>query len=222
MTLQEIMDTLSSMGTERTKKMYLSQGAIEPVYGVATGALKPLAKVLKNDQTMSEALFQTGNYDAMYLAGMIADVKQMQPADYERWMKKAYFSNISNFIIAVTLAESDCAQDVADRFILEGDDLVMAAGWSCYEWLLGSRKDDYFDCDKLRIMLNEVEATYQIMPKLTQSAMIGFIKAVGISYIPLHEDAMQTAEKLNASAFASIQKEKERGRIGFKRKHVRC
>jgi 3-methyladenine DNA glycosylase AlkD len=222
MTLQEIMEALAAMGTERTKKIYMSQGAVEPLFGVATGAMKPLAKMHKNDQAMAEALFETGNYDAMYLAGMIADVKQMQPADYERWMKKAYFSNISTFIISVTLAESDYAQEVADRFISDGDDIVMAGGWSCYEWLLGSRKDDYFDKEKLRTMLGVVESTYESMPRLTKRAMMGFLVAVGVSYMPLHEAALLTAQKVDASAYESIQKETSKGRLGFKRKHVRC
>lgn len=222
MTLQEIMDALAAMGTERTKKIYMSQGAVEPLFGVATGAMKPLAKMHKNDQVMAEALYETGNYDAMYLAGMIADVKQMKPADYERWMKKAYFPNISNFIISVTLAESDYAQEVADRFISDEDDLVMATGWSCYEWLLGSRKDDYFDKEKLQGMLDALEETFESMPRLTKRAMLGFLVAVGVSYIPLHEAALHTAQKVDASAYESIQKETNKGRLGFKRKHVRC
>lgn len=222
MTLQEIMNELAALGTERTKKNYMSQGAVEPLFGVATGAMKPLAKKLKNNQQIAEELYGTGNFDAMYLAGMIADVKIMKPEDFDRWMTTAYFPMISNFIVAVTLAETDFAQEVADRFIRSHEDLTIAAGWSCYEWLLGSRKDAEFDAAKIAEMLAMAESQYASSSQNIQKAMIGFVKAVGISYIPLHEEALTTAEKMNPKAFESIKKEIEKGRLGFKRRNVRC
>ena len=42
MDVQEVMQELALLGKERMKKMYLSNGAHEPVFGVATGAMKPL------------------------------------------------------------------------------------------------------------------------------------------------------------------------------------
>ena len=101
----------------KNEENYVSQGASEPLFGVASGALKPIAKKMKKNQPLAEELYATGNYDAMYLAGMIADPKKMTPADFDRWIEKAYFHMISDFIVAVTLAETDIAQEVADKFI---------------------------------------------------------------------------------------------------------
>jgi 3-methyladenine DNA glycosylase AlkD len=235
MGIDEIMKELESMGTDRMKKYYMGQGAIEPVFGVATGAMKPIAKKYKNNQAVAEALYATGNYDAMYLAGMIADVSAMTPDDYDRWIEKAYFHMISDFIVAVTLAESDFAQEVADRFIASDKELVMSAGWSCYEWLLGSRKDNEFDVEKLRAMLKNVEENIHNMPNRTKNAMNGFLIATGISFKPLHEEALSVAQRIGEvkidgdkkstvlrNAYDSIMKETEKGRLGFKRRHVRC
>ncbi|GAB6255496.1 hypothetical protein PSKAS_10180 [Peribacillus sp. N1] len=57
--------------------------------------------------------------------------------------------------------------------------------------------------------------------------MNNFLYTVGIAYLPLHEKAVETAkaDKKKSSflkAYESIQKEVETGRIGFKRKYVRC
>jgi len=65
--------------------------------------------------------------------------------------------------------------------------------------------------------------------------MNNFLYTVGISYLPLHEQAVEIAKEVGAvevkrgkknssflNAFESIQKEINRGRIGFKRKYVRC
>lgn len=220
--LNELMQELSTMGTERMKKYYRSQGAVEPFFGVPSGALKPLAKKHQNNQALAEALYETGNYDAMYLAGMIADLSVMQIADFERWIEKAYFPMVSNYVVAVTLAEAAFAQEVADRWIVSGDDLKMAAGWSCYEWLLGSRKDSEFDLKKMIGLIDGVARDFAKAPLHTQKAMKGFLVAVGISYVPCHAKALEAAIQISSSISDAIHKEVAKGRLGFKRKHVRC
>lgn len=69
--------------------------------------MKPIAKRIKTNQILADELYSTGNYDARYLAGMIADPKAMTEVDFNRWMEGAYFYMISDFIVAVTLAETD-------------------------------------------------------------------------------------------------------------------
>lgn len=117
--------------------MYMSNGAHEPLFGVATGAMKPIAKKIKIDQALAEELYATGNYDAMYFAGVIADPKAMTVEDFNRWIEAAYFYMLSDYVVAVTLAEAPIAQEVADAWIASGEELKMSAGWSCYCWLLG-------------------------------------------------------------------------------------
>jgi 3-methyladenine DNA glycosylase AlkD len=73
MNLEMVMQELGALGKERTKKIYESNGAHEPLFGVATGDMKPIAKKIKKNQPLAEQLYTTGNYDAMYFAGIIAD-----------------------------------------------------------------------------------------------------------------------------------------------------
>jgi 3-methyladenine DNA glycosylase AlkD len=234
MTLNEVLEELETLATPRMKKQYLSQGAKEPLFGVTSGALKPLGKKLKNNQEMAELLYQTGNYDAMYLAGMIADVNKMTKADFHRWIESAYFYMISDFIVAVTLSETDFAQEVADEFIASNDDLVMSAGWSTYEWLLGSRKDHEFEPGKIQGMLKKIETDIEEVPVNTRNAMRRFVIAVGVSFIPCHQEALDTANRIypylktfdnkraGSDPVIAILKEVDKGRIGFKRRYVRC
>ncbi|MFF2289550.1 DNA alkylation repair protein [Peribacillus butanolivorans] len=235
MNLQMVMQELEVLGKERTKKIYESNGAHEPLFGVATGAMKPIAKKIKKNQPLAEQLYATGNYDAMYFAGIIADPKTMAEADFERWMEAAYFYMLSDYVVAVTLAETDIAQDVADKWIASGEELRMSAGWSCYCWLLGNRPDGEFSESKIANMLENVENTIHDSPERTKYAMNNFIYTVGISYLPLHDKAVETAkavgpvevkrDKKKSSfllASESIQKEVDKGQLGFKRKNVRC
>ena len=165
----------------------------------------------------------------MYFAGIIADPKAMTVSDYDRWMDAAYFNMLSDYVVAVTLSESDIAQEVADKWIASGEELRMSAGWSCYCWLLGNRLDVEFSEIKISNMFVSVKNTIHDSPVRTKSAKNNFLSTVGISYLPLHEKAVSIVEvkrdKKKSSllnAYESIQKEVEKGKIGFKRKHVRC
>jgi 3-methyladenine DNA glycosylase AlkD len=235
MDFETVMQELEALGKDRLKKTYMSNGAREPLFGVATGEMKPLAKQIKQNQPLAERLYATGNYDAMYFAGIIADPKTMTEADFERWIDAAYFFMLSDFVVAVTLAETDFAHVVADRWIGSGEDLRMSAGWSCYCWLLGSRPDGEFSTSKLAGMLEQVADTIHDAPGRTKSAMNNFIYTVGISYVPLHDQAVETANAVGpvevrrgkttsylALASENIKKSIDRGQLGFKRKHVRC
>lgn len=230
-----VMNELEALGKERLKKMYMGNGAHEPLFGVATGEMKPLAKQIKTNQPLAEQLYATGNYDAMYFAGVIADPKAMTEADFDRWIDAAYFYMLSDFVVAVTLAETEIAQTVADKWIASGVDLRMSAGWSCYCWLLGSRPDREFSTSKLAGMLDQVRETIHSAPDRTKSSMSNFLYTVAISYLPLHERAVETARAVGAveirpgtaksrllQPLENIQKSLERLRIGFKRKYVRC
>ncbi|MFF2154904.1 DNA alkylation repair protein [Paenibacillus chitinolyticus] len=235
MNLETVMGELEALGKERTKKIYQANGAHEPLFGVATGAMKPLFRKIKRNQPLAEQLYATGNYDAMYFAGMIADPEAMTEADFERWMDKAYFYMLSDYVVAVTLAETDIAQTVSDTWIASDTELKRSAGWSCYCWLLGNRPDREFSEEKIAGMLELVKNTIHEAPDRTKVAMNNFIYTVGVSYLPLHDKAVAIAKEtgpvevnrgtakskfLNASV--TIQKAVDKGQIGFKRKYVRC
>ncbi|MDF2725199.1 MAG: alkylation repair protein [Paenibacillus sp.] len=235
MNSETVMEELAALGKERLKKMYMQNGAQEPVFGVATGAMKPIFKKTKINQPLAEQLYATGNYDAMYFAGIIADPKAMTEADFDRWIDAAYFYMLSDYVVAVTLAETDIAQEVADKWIASGEELKMSAGWSCYCWLLGNRPDDAFSKTKLSGMLQLVKDTIHDSPERTKYAMNNFVYTVGVSYVPLHDKAVEIANEIGPVEVQKgkkksslllvserIQKAADKGELGFKRKHVRC
>ncbi|MGG4144224.1 DNA alkylation repair protein [Paenibacillus algorifonticola] len=235
MNVEEVMQELEALGKERTKKIYVSNGAREPLFGVATGAMKPIARRTKKNQLLAEQLYATGNYDAMYFAGVIAEPEAMSEADFDRWLDAAYFFMLSDYVVAVTLAETDIAREVADKWISSGEELRMSAGWSCYCWLLGSRPDSEFSESRLAGMLELVCDTIHAAPERTKYAMNNFVYTTAVSYVPLHAKAVETAAAIGPvevtdaksktkrlDAASNIQKAVDKGQIGFKRNYVRC
>lgn len=89
-------------------------------------------------------------------------------------------------------------------------ELEVAAGWNCYNWLIGTRKDSDFDKDKLLAILSRVRTTIHNQPNRTKYAMNNFIMSVGISYLPLHEEAKKGNSplllkvKLNIGGYSEI------------------
>src|ERR1700735_5108415 len=130
MTVQEIMDDLQSHGSESIKKILLKHGVKEPFFGVKIEYLKPLQKKLKVDYQLAKDLYATGNADAMYLAGLIADDEKMTPGDLDTWAMQAVSNNISDFTVPWVAAEGKYGYEMALKWIDSPDEHVAAAGWA--------------------------------------------------------------------------------------------
>ena len=84
----------------------MRHGAREPFYGVKVEDLKKLQKRIKKDHALALALYDTGNSDAMYLAGLIAEPAKMKKADLQRWVKNAYWHMLSDCAVALAASVS--------------------------------------------------------------------------------------------------------------------
>lgn len=234
MTAPEVMRELAGLGKDSLKKRYMNNGAQEPLFGAATGAMKPLAKKTGKDQALAEELYATGNYDAMYFAGMIAEPNVMEENDFNRWMDAAYFFMLSDFVVAVTLAEAPAAQSTAAKWLDSPRDLTASGGWSCWTWLIGWRPDTEFAVEDMDALLQRAREDIVSRNGRARIAIRNFMIAAGVSYKPLYDKTLLRAEEADALAlpyddaacFSGIAKairgEAAKGRTGFKRKSVRC
>ena len=89
--LTELMNELESLGSEQTRKTFIRHGAKEPFFGVKIGDLKKFVKHVKKDQELALALYETGNHDAMYLAGLAVDPKKLSKEMLQKWVEDAYW-----------------------------------------------------------------------------------------------------------------------------------
>jgi 3-methyladenine DNA glycosylase AlkD len=86
MTKDDVVAALTAAADPQYAKTYRRHGAIEPVLGVSTATLKALAKKIKRDAGLARALWDTGIYDAMNLAAMVADPARMTEAEADAWL----------------------------------------------------------------------------------------------------------------------------------------
>src|SRR5947209_10451065 len=86
-TAAEIVEEIRPLGGEGYKNVIMKHGIPEPVFGVKIEELKKIQKRIKKDYQLALDLYDTGIYDAMYLAGLIADEEKMTKKDLQKWVK---------------------------------------------------------------------------------------------------------------------------------------
>ena len=94
MTLEEVMAELEGYGNPQTKNTFIKHGVREPYFGVKVQDMKKIVKKVKKNHQLSLELFATGNSDAMYLAGLIADENKITKNDLNRWAREAYWLSL--------------------------------------------------------------------------------------------------------------------------------
>jgi 3-methyladenine DNA glycosylase AlkD len=234
MTAKSILDEIKPLGRESYKKVLLNHGVTEPCFGVKVEDLKKIQKRIKKDYRLALELYDTGIYDAMYLAGLIADDAQMTKEDLQRWTEKAC-APLAGSTVPWVAAGSPHARELALEWIESRKDLVAAAGWATLSSLVSIKDDAELDLGELKRLLQHVQQTIHQAPNAVRSQMNGFVIAVGSYVRPLKNFASQIGEKIgpvnvdvgNTACqvpFAPdyIRKVEKRGAIGKKRKTAKC
>jgi 3-methyladenine DNA glycosylase AlkD len=234
MTAQEILAEIKPLGRDSYRNVLFNHGVSEPCYGVKVEELKKIQKRIKMDYRLAIALYDTGVYDAMYLAGLIADDAKMTKRDLQHWAEKAC-APLACSSVAWVAAGSPHAVEMALKWIDSPKDLIAAAGWATLGSLVAIKPDADLDLAQLKELLQRVQKTIHSAPNTARRQMNNFVIGVGTCVQPLTKFAIQVAEKIgpvnvdvgNTSCqvpFAPdyIQKAEKRGVIGKKRKTAKC
>src|SRR2546428_9571813 len=145
MTAKEILAELKMLGRDSIKKVLLNHGVKEPFFGVRIGDMKPIQKRIRKDYQLALDLYDTGNYDAMYLAGLIADDARMTRKDLRHWLAKAYCGALAGSTVPWVAAGSRHGRELPLEWIESGKELVAAAGWAALSSLVSIKPDAELD-----------------------------------------------------------------------------
>src|SRR5262245_4110800 len=129
MNASEILKQLKSLGADYYKKILFNHGIKEPVYGVKIEELKKIQKRIKKDYRLSLELYDSGVYDAQYLAGLIADESKMTKKDLKHWLAKANSAPLCGTAVAWVAAESQHGHELALEWIDSKKESVAHTGW---------------------------------------------------------------------------------------------
>ena len=233
-TVSKVMAQLKKKGTAQTRKIYTSHGASsDNMFGVKVADMKTIAKTIKGNQDLALELYDTGNSDAMYLAGMVADGSQMTKTQLNKWAKDASWHFLSEYAVPGVANENEHARDLAMKWIKSKKENVASAGWSLYAGIVATREDDELDKKEIKALLKQVEKEIDKSANRVRYTMNGFVISVGGYVNPLQKEAKATAKKIgkvevNMGAtsckvpLATDYIEKVLKRGGKKRKTIKC
>jgi DNA alkylation repair enzyme len=235
LSVKAILEELRSLGSESYRKVLMNHGAREPIFGVKIEHLKKIQKRIKKDYQLALDLFDTGNSDAMYLAGLIADSARMTKKDLQHWAEKAYFTLLSEYTVAWVTSESPHGRELALKWIKSRHEGIASSGWSTLSSIVGITKDEDLDLAELRRLLDRAIRTIHDQPNRVRYCINGFVIAAGSFVSPLTAEATAAAKKIGPvtvdmngttckvpSAVDYIKKVQNRGAIGKKRKTAMC
>ena len=235
MTAAEIVEQLKPLGQESYRKVLRNHGTPEPFFGVKIEDMKAkFVKPIKKDYQLALDLFDTGIYDAMYLAGLIADETKMTRKDLQHWVENAKAGGIAEYTVPWVASESNHGWDLAREWIESDNESIAASGWATLSSLVAVKDDAELNIPELKRLLHRVQKTIHKRPNRVRYVMNNFVIAIGGYVKPLSEAALQAAAKIGPvecemvgackmpDAVEYIGKLKARGNLGKKRKSARC
>lgn len=234
-TLKEINGFLKKYGDPQTKKTHISHGAKEPLYGVKVGDLKKILKLTGKNHELSLQLFATGNSDAMYLAGLMADEKRITKEQLTDWVEKAYWYYLSEYAVPWVTAETDFGFELGLEWIESDKEHIASAGWATLSSFASINTDESLDLQTYSELLDYVSKKIHLSQNRVKYTMNNFVIATGCFISALCPKALRIAGEIckvtvnmNGTsckvplAETYIQKVIDKQRVGLKKKTARC
>jgi 3-methyladenine DNA glycosylase AlkD len=236
-TVASIMAELKKKGKESTRRIYTRHGMVtDNMYGVSVADLKVIAKTIKGQQALACELYATGNMDAMYLAGMVADGAKMSVKELNAWAEgAANLQMIAEYTVPWVTVEHPQGRELALQWMKSKKERVACSGWCTYTGLVGIKPDDALDLTEIEGLLGVVVKEIKGAQNRVRYTMNGFVIAVGSCVKPLFKQAKATARQIGIVsvdvgetacnvpvATAYIEKIEAAGSVGKKRKTIRC
>ena len=217
-TVKQVMAALKKKGDAQIRKTYARHGAPDNMFGVKVADMKVIAKQIKGNQDLAYELFDTGNCDARYLAGLVADGSLMTRSRLNQWARDADWTMVSDWTVAWVASENVAGTAVALKWMKAKKESIASSGWATYSSIVSTiARDVHSQPDRVRVGMNR------------------FVIAVGTFVAPLTKQAKTTAKKIGKvtadmgdtsckipDALAYIEKNEKMGRIGQKRKAAKC
>jgi 3-methyladenine DNA glycosylase AlkD len=196
MTTKDILSQLKEMGTESTRRILEKHGAPSNQYGVKVEDLKKIQKKVKKDYVLSLELYDTGNSDAQYLAGLIADETRMTRQDLQHWAETASWHQLNEYTVAWIAAESDHGWELGLKWIESKKANVLSSGWATLANLVTLKEDEDLDVKQLRQLLLRAQKDILNAPRRVSLTMNAFIISVGGYVKELTAEALKIGKSL--------------------------
>ena len=142
---------------------------------------------------------------------------------------------LSEYTVPWVAVENPHARDLALKWMKSKNENIASSGWCTYAGIVATTPDEDLDLAEIKDLLNVVAKEIDGAQNRVRYTMNGFVIAVGAYVKPLLRQAKQAARKMGVVsvdmgdtackvplASAYIEKIETAGRVGKKRKTIRC
>jgi 3-methyladenine DNA glycosylase AlkD len=185
---QSVMKQLAAWEHPKMRAVNAKHGAGENQFGVNLGKLRGLAAKIKRDHTLALELWHSGNIDAMNLATLIMDPKQLTQPDVERLAKDLSYFTTTDWFVKNVVRALPFKSELCRKWAASTKEYIARAGWTL---MAGQLEEN--DPDEL---LDTIEKRMKSAPFRTQEPMNYCLVRIAVDYPKLRKRAIAIANKL--------------------------
>jgi 3-methyladenine DNA glycosylase AlkD len=192
MTLAEVLKQLKSLGDEKVRAQNKKGGAGDNQFGVKRGDLRVLAKKLKTDHALANALWATGNVDAQFLATLLVDPAALSADELERMVRSVAYAWVADWLHSYVVKGHADREALRTKWMTSDHPMTARAGWQ----LTAGRVAKSPDGLDLPALLDRIEAEMAAAAPEVQWTMNSCLAEIGINHPRHRKRALAIGEKL--------------------------
>ncbi len=193
MSVEEVMQTLESLGTEQACKTYKRHGVKGSLFGVSYADQKKLTKKIKMNHSLAQELWDTGNHDARVLALMIADPKQATGALLDHWI-----GDLNDYVMTDGLSgyigQTTLGREKMDAWMRSEGEWISTVGWHILGTL--ARTDQALPDSYFEAYISTIEHNIHGSKNRTRFAMNNALISMGMRNATLEQKAIDAANRI--------------------------
>lgn len=183
-----VMRQLEAWGDAHMRAVNARHGAGDNQFGVKLSHLRDLAKKIKRDHALALELWKTRNIDAMNLATLIMDPKQLTRPEVETLARDLSYYTTTDWFIKNVVKALPFSGELCRTWSASKEEYLGRAGWTLMATHIEENDPEQ--------VLDTIEARMKAAPFRTQEPMNYCLVKIGVEYPKLRARAIAIGHKL--------------------------
>lgn len=188
MTLDDVMTRIAALSSPELQARNARNGA----GSVPMGDLRNLAKQIKADHALGQALWASGNVDARLVALLVLKPKALGPDEVEAMIRGNERLWVSDWLNNYILKQHPAKESLRQRWERESHPFLARAYWSLTAELVEKAPEGL----DLTGLLDRLESEMPAAPEVVQWTMNNTLAGIGIHHAALRPRAIAMGEAM--------------------------
>lgn len=190
-TLAEVIGQLELARSEQIATIYSRRNPKAHVLGVRFGDLYKIAKKLKKQTALAFELWETGSFEARFLAVRAIDPADATPKLAERWVEQIDSPPLADELAGVVY-NTPFAKEKMEAWTASWDEFVRRAGFGLV-YRFAADLDSDLPTEQFLAYLDQIEREIHQSPNWSREMMNMVPVAIGLRAPELHQPALAAA-----------------------------